>query len=111
MSEPGQGYASVADSDPFDTDPDPAFNFDTDPDSAFHFDTDPDPDFHLDTDLDHAFQFDTDPTDCLIWVRIRLFYTDQTLLYGSGSLPVERGTVMYLKQYRTFLYLLDFSCQ
>jgi hypothetical protein len=32
---------SVADPDPFDTDPDPAFDFETDP--AFHFDTDPDP--------------------------------------------------------------------
>ncbi len=46
---------SVADPDPFDTDPDPAFHFDTDPDTdpAFHFDTDP--------DTDPAFQFDTDP--------------------------------------------------
>ncbi len=45
--------ASVADSGPFDTDPDPAFQFDTypDPDPAFQFDTDPDP--------DPAFQFDT----------------------------------------------------
>ncbi len=34
---------SVADPDPFDTDPDPAFHFDTDLDPAFHFDTDPDP--------------------------------------------------------------------
>jgi hypothetical protein len=34
---------SVADPDPFDTDPDPAFHFDTDPDPAFSFDTDPDP--------------------------------------------------------------------
>jgi hypothetical protein len=30
---------SVEDSDPFDTDPDPAFYFDTDP--AFQFDLDP----------------------------------------------------------------------
>jgi hypothetical protein len=38
-------YSSVADPDPFDTDPDPAFHFDTDPDpdTAFQFDTDPDP--------------------------------------------------------------------
>jgi hypothetical protein len=34
---------NVADPDPFDTDPDPAFHFDTDP--AFQFDTDPDPTF------------------------------------------------------------------
>jgi hypothetical protein len=34
---------SVADPDPFDTDPDPAFHFDTGPDPAFQFDTDPDP--------------------------------------------------------------------
>ncbi len=36
---------SVADPDPFDTDPDPAFHFgtDPDPDPAFHFDMDPDP--------------------------------------------------------------------
>jgi hypothetical protein len=34
---------SVADSDPFDTDPDPAFHFNTDPDLAFQSDTDPDP--------------------------------------------------------------------
>jgi hypothetical protein len=42
-------YTSVADPDPFDTDPDPAFHFDTDLDPAFQliliqlFDTDPDP--------------------------------------------------------------------
>jgi hypothetical protein len=35
--------ASIADPDPFDTDPDPAFHFDTGPDPAFQFDTDPDP--------------------------------------------------------------------
>ncbi len=35
---------SVADPDPFDTDPDPA--------SACHFVTDPDPAFQVDTDLD-----------------------------------------------------------
>ncbi len=34
---------SVADPDPFDMDPDPAFHFDTDPDPAFQCDTDPDP--------------------------------------------------------------------
>ncbi len=34
---------SVADSDPFVTDPDPDFHFDTDPDPAFQFGTDPDP--------------------------------------------------------------------
>ncbi len=34
---------SVADPDPFDTDPNPAFHFDTDPDPAIQFDTDPDP--------------------------------------------------------------------
>ncbi len=34
---------SIADLDPFDTDPDHALHFDTDPDPAFHFDTDPDP--------------------------------------------------------------------
>jgi hypothetical protein len=49
-------YSSVADSDPFDTDPDPAFHFDTfpGPDTAFQFDTDPGPDtaFQFDTDLD-----------------------------------------------------------
>jgi hypothetical protein len=32
---------SVADPDPFDTDPDPAFHFDTDTDHAFQFDMDP----------------------------------------------------------------------
>ncbi len=32
---------SVADPDPFDADPDPAFRFDTDPDPAFQFDLDP----------------------------------------------------------------------
>jgi hypothetical protein len=37
---------SVADPDPFLTDPDPAFHFDTDPDPAFQFDMDPDP-YHL----------------------------------------------------------------
>jgi hypothetical protein len=35
-------FISVADSDPFDADPDPAFYLDTDPDPAFQFDTDPD---------------------------------------------------------------------
>jgi hypothetical protein len=34
---------SVADPDPFDTDPDPAFLFHTDPDPAFQFVTGPDP--------------------------------------------------------------------
>ncbi len=34
---------SVADPDPFDTDPDPAFNCDTNPDPAFQFGTDLDP--------------------------------------------------------------------
>ncbi len=34
---------SVADPDPFDPDPDPAFHFDTNPDPVFQFDTDPDP--------------------------------------------------------------------
>jgi hypothetical protein len=36
---------SVADKDPFDADPDPAFHFDMDldPDYAFQFDTNPDP--------------------------------------------------------------------
>ncbi len=33
---------SVADPDPFDTDPDSAFHFNTDPDPAFQSDTDPD---------------------------------------------------------------------
>jgi hypothetical protein len=33
----------VADPDPFDTDPDPAFHFDMDTDPAYQFDTDPDP--------------------------------------------------------------------
>jgi hypothetical protein len=32
--------SSVADPDPLDTDPDPAFHFDMDPDPAFQFDTD-----------------------------------------------------------------------
>ncbi len=32
---------SIADPDPFDTDPDPAFHFDTDPDPALQFDADP----------------------------------------------------------------------
>ncbi len=32
---------SIADPDPFDTDPDRAFHFDTDPDPAFQFDADP----------------------------------------------------------------------
>jgi hypothetical protein len=32
---------SVADSDPFDTDPDPTFHFDMDPDPSFQYDTDP----------------------------------------------------------------------
>ncbi len=35
--------SSVADPDPFDTDPDPLSHFDKDPDSAFQSDTDPDP--------------------------------------------------------------------
>ncbi len=35
--------SSVADPDPFDTDPDPARHFDTDPYPAFQFDTDPNP--------------------------------------------------------------------
>jgi hypothetical protein len=37
--------SSVADPDPFDPDPDPAFHFDTDPDPdpVFLFDMDPDP--------------------------------------------------------------------
>jgi hypothetical protein len=34
---------SVADPDPFDTDPDPAFHLETDPDPDFQFDTDPGP--------------------------------------------------------------------
>ncbi len=34
------GPTSVADLDPFDTDPDPAFHFDMYPDPAFQFDTD-----------------------------------------------------------------------
>jgi hypothetical protein len=34
---------SVADPDPFDTNPDPAFHFDTDQDPAFQFDMDPNP--------------------------------------------------------------------
>ncbi len=34
---------SVADPDPSDTDPNPAFHFDTDPDPALQFYTDPDP--------------------------------------------------------------------
>jgi hypothetical protein len=34
-------HSSVADPDPFYTDPDPAFHFDTDPDPASQFDTDP----------------------------------------------------------------------
>jgi hypothetical protein len=38
-----QEAPSVADPDPFDTDPDPAFHFDTDPDPAFQPETDPDP--------------------------------------------------------------------
>jgi hypothetical protein len=33
----------VADPDPFDKYPDPAFHFDTDTDPAYQFDTDPDP--------------------------------------------------------------------
>jgi hypothetical protein len=36
------GMTSVAEPDPFDTDPDPAFQFDTDPNPAFQSDTDPD---------------------------------------------------------------------
>ncbi len=32
---------SVANPDPLDTDPDPAFHFDTDPDPAFQSDPDP----------------------------------------------------------------------
>jgi hypothetical protein len=36
-------FISVADPDPFDAGPDPAFHFDTNPDPAFHFETDPDP--------------------------------------------------------------------
>jgi hypothetical protein len=34
---------SVADTGPFETDPDPACHIDTDSDSAFQFDTDQDP--------------------------------------------------------------------
>jgi hypothetical protein len=55
----------------------------TDPDPAYHFSTDPDP----------AFQFDTDP--------------DSTVLYGSRSLPFQRGnvpkTVLFIH-----LYLISF---
>jgi hypothetical protein len=36
------GPSSVADLDPFDTDPDPAFHFDMYPYPSFQFDTDPD---------------------------------------------------------------------
>ncbi len=40
--QPGSGKIfSVADPDPFDTDPDPAFHFDPNPDPAFQFDMDP----------------------------------------------------------------------
>jgi hypothetical protein len=39
----GNMKSSVADPDPFDTHPDPAFHFDTDPDPVFQFATDPDP--------------------------------------------------------------------
>ncbi len=35
--------SSVADPDPFFTDPNPAFHFDIDPDLDFQFDTDTDP--------------------------------------------------------------------
>jgi hypothetical protein len=34
-------YTSVANPDPFDMDPDPAFHFDADPDPAFQSDLDP----------------------------------------------------------------------
>ncbi len=40
----------IADPDPFDPDPDPAFHFDTDTDPAFQFDTDPDPTINTDSD-------------------------------------------------------------
>ncbi len=75
----------VADLDPFDTDPDPAFHFDTD--------LDPDPVFQFDTNPDSVFQFDTNP--------------DPADLYGSGSLPFQRGnvpkTVLSIYLYLIFL--------
>ncbi len=39
----GYIFFSVADQDPFDKDPDPAFHFNMDPDPAFQYETDPDP--------------------------------------------------------------------
>ncbi len=36
-------YSSVADPDPFESDPDPTFHFETNPNPAFHFYTDLDP--------------------------------------------------------------------
>ncbi len=69
--------ASVADPDPFDTNPDP--------DPAFHFDIDPDP--------DPTFKFDLGP--------------DPTVLFGSGSLLFQRGnvprTVLFIHPYLIFL--------
>jgi hypothetical protein len=63
------GPSSVADPDPFLTDPnqDPAFQFDTDPDPAFQFDTDPDPAFQFDKDLDPDFNL------VRIWIGTPLF--------------------------------------
>ncbi len=59
---------SVADPDPFDTYPDPAFHFDTEPDPAFHFDTDPDP---------YRFK--------------EVMYLKQYFLYISTSYPLSVG--------------------
>jgi hypothetical protein len=60
---------SVADPDPFYTDPAPAFHFDTETDPTFQFDTDPDP-------------TDAEPDSYCF------------------------KEVMYIKQYRYFLYNL-----
>jgi hypothetical protein len=61
--------SSVADLDPFEPDPDPAFQFDTDPDA------------------DPAFQFEPDPT-----------------VYGSGSLPFQRGYVPKTVRYILYIF-------
>jgi hypothetical protein len=65
-------FNSIADLEPVDPDPDPAFHFDMEPDPDFTFDTDPDP----------------------------------NALYGSGSLPFQRGYVPKMVFFFIHLYLI-----
>jgi hypothetical protein len=64
--------SSVADPNPCDADPDPAFHFDPDPDPdpTFHFDVDSDPDPCFQIKACHL-QIDTDPDSSFNLMRIR----------------------------------------